>query len=47
LDYKAFLTIAPGITRSLRLDAYDALPHRDFLHVVEEALPLIEAARSG
>jgi hypothetical protein len=31
----------------LRLDPHDDLPHRDHLYVVEQALPLIEAARSA
>jgi len=44
-DYAAYLTIAPDIISALRLDSHDDLPHRDYLHVVEEALPKLEAAR--
>lgn len=46
-DHRAFLTLVPDIIASLRFDDFDALPHPDFMHVVEEALPMIEAARSG
>ena len=45
-DYKAFLRIAPDILKGLRLDTLDELPHGDYLHVVEIALPQIEAART-
>jgi len=45
-DYAAFLTIAPDIIAGLRLDPHDNLPHRDYLDVVEQALPLIARARS-
>jgi hypothetical protein len=44
-DYEAYLKIAPDIIGALRLDPHDDLPHGDYLHVVEYALPLIEAAR--
>ena len=44
-DYGAYLAIAPGIIEALRLDRHDDLPHRDYLHVVEEALPLLERSR--
>lgn len=45
-DHAAYLSIAPDIIASLRLDSHDKLPHGDYLHVVEQALPLIEKARS-
>jgi hypothetical protein len=45
-DFRAYLKIAPDIIQNLRLDDHDQLPHTDYLHVVELALPLIEAARS-
>jgi len=45
-DYRAYGTIAPDIIAALRLDPHDDLPHADYLHVVEVALPRIEAARS-
>jgi hypothetical protein len=45
-DYSAYLAIVPGIIEALRLDRHDDLPHRDYLHVVEEALPLLERSRS-
>ncbi len=45
-DYRAYLKIAPDIIANLRLDDHDQLPHTDYLHVVELALPLIEDARS-
>ena len=45
-DHAAYLKIAPDIIRALRLDPHDELPHRDYLEVVEQALPLIEKARS-
>lgn len=44
-DYDAYLTIAPDIIRELRLDPHDQLPHRDYLTVVEFALPKIADAR--
>lgn len=44
-DYQAFVSMAPLIISELRLDPHEALPHRDFLHVVEQALPEIEKAR--
>lgn len=45
-DYEAYLKIAPDIVAGLRLDSHDELPHGDYLHVVEIALPRIEAARA-
>jgi len=45
-DYDAFGKIAPDILGPLRLDRLDQLHHVDYLHVVELALPQIEAARS-
>lgn len=45
-DHAAYLKIAPDIIAALRLDPHDALPHRDYLHVVEQALPQIEKARA-
>lgn len=45
-DYAAYLQIAPDIIKSLRLDRQESLPHRDYLHVVEQALPGLERARS-
>lgn len=44
-DYTTYLGIAPSIITALRLDPHEKLPHRDYLHVVEQALPLIESAR--
>ncbi|MDB5430750.1 MAG: hypothetical protein JWP35_1866 [Caulobacter sp.] len=46
-DYAAYLKIASGIIRALRLDPHDDLPHRDYLDVVRQALPQIERARSA
>lgn len=46
-DYETYLKIAPDIVIGLRLDPHDELPHGDYLHVVETALPMIEAARRG
>ena len=46
-DYRAYLKIAPDIIAGLRLDPHDDLTHGDYLHVVEFALPLIEAARKA
>ncbi|HEY1752941.1 MAG TPA: hypothetical protein VGG29_16910 [Caulobacteraceae bacterium] len=46
-DYSTYLKIAPDIITELRLDPHDELPHRDYLYVVEQALPLIETARSS
>ncbi len=45
LDYDAYLKIASDIVAELRLDPHDELPHVDYLHVVEAALPMIESAR--
>ena len=44
-DYAAFQVLVPDIIAQLRLDSLDALPHSDYMHVVELALPQIEAAR--
>lgn len=44
-DYGTYLGIAPSIITALRLDPHETLPHRDYLHVVEQALPQIERAR--
>jgi hypothetical protein len=44
-DHDAFLTLAPDIVMGLNLDPHHRLPHRDYLRVVEEALPLIAVAR--
>lgn len=46
-DHEAYLKIAPDIVEGLRLDPHDDLPHGDYLHVVEIALPRIEAARAA
>ena len=46
-DYAAFQSIVPDIIAALRLDAFDDLPHSDYMHVVELALARIEAARAG
>ena len=43
-DYIHFEKIAPDIIAELRLDSRDDLQHRDYLFVVERALPLIAAA---
>ena len=44
-DYSAFQGIADDLIAELRLDRFDALPHADFLYIVEVSLPKIEAAR--
>jgi len=44
-DYLVYRTLAPDIVGELRLDPHDELPQRDYLKVVEIALPMIEAAR--
>ncbi len=44
-DFAAFQTLVPDIIAQLRLDDFDALPHSDYMHLVELALPQIEAAR--
>lgn len=44
-DHDAYLKIAPDIIRSLRLDPHETPPHRDYLHVVEQALPGLALAR--
>lgn len=44
-DYRGFLEIAPDIIEELRLDPQDALPHGDYVYVVERALPKIEKTR--
>jgi hypothetical protein len=46
-DHEVYLAMAPAIAAKLRLDPHDDLPHGDYLHVVDEALPMIEAARAG
>jgi hypothetical protein len=46
-DHEAYLKIAPDIVKGLRWDPHDDLPHRDYLTIVEIALPRIAAARSG
>lgn len=46
IDFAAYQAAAPQIVKSLRLDPHDGLHHRDYLHVVEVALPMIERARS-
>jgi hypothetical protein len=46
-DYAAFLALVPDVIAELRLDGFDALPHSDYMHLVELALPRIEAARSA
>lgn len=46
-DFDAYLVLAPDIVKALNLDPHDRLPHRDYLKVVEEALPRIAAARSA
>ena len=45
-DYAAFTALVPDIIARLRLDDFDALPHTDYMHLVELALPQIEAARA-
>lgn len=45
-DYAAFQALVPDIIARLRLDDFDALPHTDYMHLVELALPQIEAARA-
>ena len=44
-DYAAFQLLVPDIIAELRLDTFDALPHSDYMHLVETALPQIEQAR--
>lgn len=46
-DYAAFQALVPDIIARLRLDDFDAIPHSDYMHLVELALPQIEAARSA
>jgi hypothetical protein len=46
-DHDAYIGLAPKIVAKLRLDPHDELPHRDYLHVVETALPMIEAERAA
>ena len=46
-DYAAFQLLVPDIIAALRLDGFDALPHRDYMHLVETALPQIETARGS
>jgi hypothetical protein len=46
-DHSTYLEIAHDIVADLRFDPHDELPHGDYLHVVEVALPRIEAARAG
>lgn len=46
-DYNTYLKLAPDIIAELRLDPHDELPHPDYLHVVETALPMIDAARGA
>jgi len=46
-DHDHYQRIAPDIIATLRLDPHDTLPHRDYIHVVGVALPIIEAAREG
>jgi hypothetical protein len=43
-DYDAFQLLVPEISRQLRLDDFSAIPHADYMHLVETALPLIEKA---
>ncbi len=44
-DYAAFQALVPDIIARLRLDDFDAIPHSDYMHLVELALPQIEAVR--
>jgi hypothetical protein len=45
-DYSAFRRLlVPDIIAKLRLDDFDVMPHNDYLFVVEQALPQIEAVR--
>jgi hypothetical protein len=44
-DDQTYLKIVPDIIAALRLDSHDELPHRDYLKVVEIALPRIAAVR--
>lgn len=46
-DYAAFQVLVPDIIAQLRLDGLDSLPHSDYMHLVELALPQIEAARGS
>jgi len=46
-DYAAFQLLVPDIIAELRLDGFDALSHVDYMHLVETALPQIEAARGS
>ena len=46
-DHELYLRLAPGLAKGLRLDPHDDLPHGDYLYIVREALPLIEAARAS
>lgn len=44
-DYNLYRQFAPGIIAELRFDPHDELPHNDYRHVVEIALPMIEVYR--
>ena len=44
-DYAAFQMLVPDTLAELRLDDLNALPHSDYMHLVETALPQIERAR--
>ncbi len=46
-DHSVFLSFVPDLIADLRLDAFDDVPHIDYLHLVERALPMIEAARAA
>jgi hypothetical protein len=46
-DFKVFQQIAPSIAAGFRLDAFDAVGHVDFLHLVDEALPEIDRMRKS
>jgi hypothetical protein len=46
-DYASFQFLAPDIIRELRLDAFDSLPHSDYMYLIRRALPLIEEARNA
>ncbi|MBL8772222.1 MAG: hypothetical protein JNK30_12645 [Phenylobacterium sp.] len=44
-DYTAFQALVPDIIARLRLDDFDAIPHTDYMHLVELVLSEIEKAR--
>lgn len=44
-DHELFLRLVPDMISRLRFDDLDALHHVDYMHLIKEALPLIEGVR--